>query len=359
MLNRNSEGSKHRYARFDVYKSNTDLYFTNNKYIVAWARNIIGETLPNEPNIYFEKLEDSFQDEILSKLTSNQTSRDTLSIIKHFAINECYAWKQSIQILSYLNNEYVGLRDFKGMKFYVYVSNHLIFLPQCQQIDRINLLRNDFVEREPNQCSKELPIVYYLDLQIYTGYINRFGIISDQSSDIECKNLRQTFIIPNYDIDLLPSEKYDFLPITINRNGNNLDISMKKKHLFDNVDPFNYGKNHFSLRYLPELHKGTHLEPNVDVEILHLTYEDELSFKDITIEPMAIEQPRTADSTAKTFAHDSCLWSNILLVIIINIICLIFYNRARNMVNTRRTEIETKNRQRRVTIMNAQFKKDL
>jgi len=350
--------AKHRYVRFDVYKDNTDLYFTSNKYIVAWAQKTLGTTTPEEPNKYFERLEDSFQDEILSKLTSNQTSKDMLSIIKHFAINECFAWKQSIQLLTYLNNEYVALRDFKGMIFYVYVSNHLIYLPQCQRIDRINVLRNDFIKREPKQCSKELPIVYSLDLQIYTGYLNRVGIISDKSSDIECKNLKQTFIIPNYDIDLLPNEIYEFLPITINRIGNNLNISMKKKHLFDNIDPFNYGKNHFSLRYLPELHKGTHLEPNVDVDILHLTYEEELFFKGTASYPMDIEQD-PIDTTVKTFDKETCLMRNVLLVIIINIICILFYNHAKNMANYRENERVAENLHQRLTFMKVALKKNL
>jgi hypothetical protein len=363
-LKRNSEHDKNRYVKFEVYKSTTDLYFTNNKFIIFWAQKMLKEGA-REPEVFFQKLEDSFKDEILTRLNSNQTSKDMLSIIKHFAINECYAWKQSLHSFTYLNDEFVVLRDFRGMNFYVYVSNHLIYLPQCDRIHRINVLRGDFINREKTKCSKELPIVYFYDSQVFTGYLNRIGIISEQSSEVECKLIKQTYIIANYDIDLLPDKNYEFLPVTITRRGKDFNITMKKRHVLDHIDPFDYGKNHYGLRYSPELHNGAHMEPNTDVDVLDLTYEDEITIKHSDEESNEEELQKNEKEkhddvrNTKNSSSQDFLMINIFLVIILNIICLIFYNHAKNKVYSNIEGNEVRVRQNRSSFINDLAKKNL
>ena len=358
-LKRNTEQDKSRYVVFFVYKSNNDIFFTDNKYIVAWATKTLKKG-PIEPNAFFNKLEDSFKDNVLSKIDSNQTSKEMIAIIKHFAINECYAWKQSVTTLSYLDNEFVMLRDFRGMSFIVYVSNHIIYLPQCELIHRINILRADFVKRETEKCSKELPIIYFYDLQAFMGYINRFGIINDKSSEVECKNIKETYLFLNYDIDLFPDKNYPFLPLTIERRGNNLNISMKKIYTFDHIDPFDYGKNHYSYKSpSTELHTGSHLEPNDEIDVLHLTYDEEVKILINSDSENKEIQAKMINSIGSPIQNDYLGVQLIILVIILNTICFLFYNYARNVVYKRESQRKMLAREQRLSYLSVELKKYL
>jgi hypothetical protein len=107
------------------------------------------------------------------------------------------------------------------------------------------------------------------------------------------------------------------------------------------------------------------MEPNTDVDVLDLTYEDEITIKHSDEESNEEELQKNEKEkhddvrNTKNSSSQDFLMINIFLVIILNIICLIFYNHAKNKVYSNIEGNEVRVRQNRSSFINDLAKKNL
>ena len=149
---------------------------------------------------------------------------------KEILLRECNIFVSLLQVLSFSNDKFMRMKDFKKKEVIVYSSMGQIFLPRCVKIPKINLVSKV-------GCYEDVPITFYLGKYLENGFLTQDRIIKTHSKALPCSNLpryiklpalNQTIVILNQKSDLTSSErvkfeKFDFYDQVSFKNFSHID----------------------------------------------------------------------------------------------------------------------------------------
>ena len=172
----------------------------------------------------------------------------------------CNSWKINLNIFSLLEHEFVRIYDFSHVPYIIYSKRRQIFLPKCSPITEIAILNEEKHHADENLCSKDLPIIYMVDEKLFQGYMNTQNIIHSRSNLVPCVQIDQLYIIrfknPKFESVKFATNESEILVFYLVRVGKSITINKKHVQYYDEIDPFNYDRNHFNYKYDVKKHVG-------------------------------------------------------------------------------------------------------
>ena len=228
----------------------------------------------------------------------------------------CFSWKLSLNIFSNLEDEFMRLEDFSRKKYIIYSYLKQIWVPRCYKITEISILKNDSMT-QGIMCSKDLPILFLKrdnggKVKTYKGYINKYGIIHSKFIKEDCAKLRQMMV---FEI-LNPNDPRGALSfLRIFRNGHNISLSVSSNVKLENIDPFNFHRNHFNYKF------DFNMDPGLEVNSLDflniIEVKENVTEVLVTESQVPIENKYLENDTILLLVPLFTILSNFLLYIIV------------------------------------------
>ncbi len=270
----------HLNFHFKVYKTKENILLTKSNRFIQWVKN-------DQENNFKEKIliEKKFQNynnqQQQQELFKNQTSNllfeqmnnqindkqfnSAFNLLKTYTDYQiCNAWKININLISMLENEYVRIYDFSHVPYIVFSKKRQVFLPNCLTIDQVAILihenHEEYSENGLLTCSKDLPILYSVNEQIFHGYMNTQNIIHSIAKRVPCKDIDQLYIIntlnPKFNANKGETTEPPSLTFYLYRVGQKLTINKNHVQYYDEIDPINFNRNHFNFKHSNKKHVG-------------------------------------------------------------------------------------------------------
>jgi hypothetical protein len=237
-----------RTLEFSVYITKENAHLSNDAHILEWSKDFKLNDFDPSLNEYSDN---NFRN-LFYGMNPNETIDSSNKMISFIDTQLCNAWKLSLNILTFFNDEFLNIQDFTGKFFQIYVTQHQIYLPACEIISELVFL-NDFYQPSLDLCYFDLPVIFFYDSSSYKGYLNRVGIITNTSRLVACKDIKQLHIIP-YKIE------NGYHTLTLRREGKNISINTNEILKYDHVDPFDYSRSHLNYKLSETIFQTTQPE---------------------------------------------------------------------------------------------------
>lgn len=269
----------HLNFHFKIYKTKENILLTKSNRFIQWVKNdqdnnfkekiLIEKKFQNYNNKQQQQQQEPFKNqtsnqplfEQLNNQLNDKQFNIAFNLLKTYTDYQmCNAWKININIISMLENEYVRIYDFSHVPYIVFSKKRQVFLPNCLPIDQVAILIHDEYSDNGLTCSKDLPILYSVNEQIFHGYMNTQNIIHSIAKRVPCKDIDQLYIInalnPKFNANKAEKTEPPTLTFYLYRVGQKLTINKNHVQYYDEIDPINYNRNHFNFKHSNKKHVG-------------------------------------------------------------------------------------------------------
>ena len=94
-----------------------------------------------------------------------------------------------LKIFSFVNDEFIRVKDFKQNEVILYSTFGQIFKPKCLKIEKITLVNSDF-------CFKDIPIEFSLGTNVQRGFLSQDRVIKAHSKRMVCSKVPRYLSLP-------------------------------------------------------------------------------------------------------------------------------------------------------------------
>jgi hypothetical protein len=104
-----------------------------------------------------------------------------LGYFKALDMQMCAVMSNMLNIASRLDDEFFEVSNNKGKNAILYIRNGMIFVPECVEVDSIQIIEDS------NECFKSIMIKFHAKQVEKIGYIDSANIIRDVAKEVSCK----------------------------------------------------------------------------------------------------------------------------------------------------------------------------
>jgi hypothetical protein len=198
---------------------------------------------------------------------------EIMNIHNEEKIIECSIFTNQLKIFAKLDDEFNEIKEPNGETTIVYSKNNLLFKTECDLIDEVMII-------EDNNCYRDVKAMVNKNNRTKIAYLSKENILRFNSKQIECENLKRSFILPSNDKILIQSEnKIAIHPIEVLiehhlKEENHLS-EVKLKHNQEITSGFDFEEIQFLSRETSEdLNNGYNLLPNDKIQSSNDLFED-------------------------------------------------------------------------------------